>query len=72
MATAADDGPVSRTDIEQKLREIKGEVDSTAQTAKPFALAGAVVLVVAVLGGAYLLGRRKGKKRTTIVEVRRV
>ena len=31
------------------------------------AVAGAAVLVV-----VYLLGRRKGKKRTTIVEVRRV
>jgi hypothetical protein len=27
---------------------------------------------VAILAAVYLLGRRKGKKRTTVVEIRRV
>jgi hypothetical protein len=31
-----------------------------------------VLALTAVVAGAYLLGRRKGKKRSTIVEVRRV
>jgi hypothetical protein len=30
------------------------------------------VAAVALLATVYLLGRRKGKKRTTVVEVRRV
>ena len=64
--------PVSRTDIEAKLREIKGEVDTTATAAKPAAMAVAAVAVVALLGAAYLLGRRKGKKKSTVVEIRRV
>ena len=33
------DRPVSRADIEAKLREIKGEVDETATSAKPIAVA---------------------------------
>jgi hypothetical protein len=65
-------GPISRDDIEAKLREIKGEVESTATTAKPYAIAAGAVLVVAVVGLAYVLGKRKGKKKTTVVEVRRV
>ena len=65
-------GPVSRADIEAKLREIKGEVDETASSAKPFALAAVVVAGVAVVAFAYVMGRRKGRKRTTVVEVRRV
>ena len=64
--------PVSRSDIEAKLREIKGEVDSTATTAKPYAIAGAAAVAVIVLGLVYTLGRRKGQKKTTLVEIRRV
>ena len=65
-------GPVSRDDIESKLREIKGEVDTTTETAKPYVLAGAAVVVVAAIGLAYLLGRRRGRKRSAVVEIRRV
>ena len=64
--------PISRSDIESKLREIRGEVDSTAGAAKPAAMAIAGVAVVLVIGAAYLLGRRKGKKKSTVVEIRRV
>ena len=31
-----------------------------------------LLAVVAVIGIAFLIGRRKGKKRTTVVEVRRL
>lgn len=63
---------ITRADIEAKLHELKGEVDSTGQAAKPYALGVAVVGVVALAGLAYLLGRRKGRKKTTVVEIRRV
>jgi hypothetical protein len=64
--------PVTRDDIEAKLREIKGEVDETADQAKPVALAVGVVAVVAVVAVAFLWGKRKGRKRSTVVEIRRV
>ena len=64
--------PISRSDIEGKLREIRGEVDSTASAAKVPVMAIAGVAVVLVVGAAYLLGRRKGKKKSTVVEIRRV
>lgn len=63
---------VTRDDLEQKLREIKGEVDTTATAAKPVGLAVGVAVALAVVGVVYLLGRRSSKKKTTIVEVRRV
>lgn len=66
------DGPVTRTTIEAKLREIRGEVDSTAESARPYAIVAGVVVAVAVVAMAYLLGRRKGKRKTTLVEIRRV
>ncbi|MGQ0520309.1 MAG: hypothetical protein ACT4PX_04040 [Actinomycetota bacterium] len=71
MATEVDQ-PVTRHAIEAKLREIRGEVETTARSARPYAVVAGVVAAVAVVGVAYLLGRRKGKKRTTLVEVRRV
>ena len=63
---------VRRSDIEQKLQEIRGEVDTTATAAKPAAMMVAGVAAVLVLGAVYLLGRRKGKKKSTVVEIRRV
>ena len=65
-------GTVSRDDIEAKLRELRGEVDSVGERAKGGAVVVGAVAAVAILATVYLLGRRRGKKRTTIVEVRRV
>ena len=73
MTPASDPSqPVSRSDIESKLREIRGEVDTTATAAKPVAMAVAGVAAVLIIGAVYLLGRRKGKKKSTVVEIRRV
>lgn len=65
-------GPISRDDIEAKLRELRGEVDGVGERAKGGAVIVGAVAAVAVLATVYLLGRRRGKKRTTVVEVRRV
>jgi hypothetical protein len=63
---------VTKADIEAKLRDIRGDVDETATAAKPYLLIAGAVGAVVLFGAAYLLGRRKGKKKTTIVEIRRV
>jgi hypothetical protein len=74
MATAVAHraGPVTRADIESKLRELQGEVEEGKQTAMSYALAVGAVIVVGITLSAFLFGRRRGKKRTTIVEVRRI
>ncbi len=64
--------PISRNDLENKMRELQGEVDETRQTAASSILTVGAVVFVAVVAVAFLLGRRKGKKRTTVVEVRRI
>jgi hypothetical protein len=71
-ATFRPNGPVSRADIEAKLREIRGEVDATTDEAKSYALTAGVFVAVLIVLMAYLLGRRGGQKRTTVVEIRRV
>jgi hypothetical protein len=64
--------PVTKADIEAKLRDIKGDVDETAEHAKPIVEAAAIGGVILLILLAYFLGRRKGKKKTTVVEIRRV
>ena len=66
------DRPVSRSDIEAKLREIQGEASSTGESVRSLVLIGGAVAAVAVVGVAFWLGKRRGKRKTTIVEVRRV
>lgn len=63
---------VSRADIEAKLREIRGEVETTGNNVKQYAIAAGAVVAVAVVALAFTLGKRKGKRKTTVVEVRRV
>lgn len=63
---------ITRDDIEEKFRDLQGGVDEAADQAVSYALAAGVAIVVGVVAVAYLLGRRKGRKKTTIVEVRRL
>ena len=70
--TATTTRRISRDDLEAKLRELKGEVDDTTEKAKPMGLAAAAVAAVLVVGVVYLLGKRRGTKLSTVVEIRRV
>jgi hypothetical protein len=66
------DRKITRDDIEAKLQELRGEVDQRAEAAKVPAIAVAIGVAVVTIAAAYLLGRRKGKKRQTILEIRRI
>jgi hypothetical protein len=63
---------IGRDDIEAKFREIQGEVEATEQEARGYAGIAIAVTVVAVVAVAFVLGRRKGRRGRTIVEVRRL
>jgi hypothetical protein len=71
-AVATPDKPVTRADIEAKLRQLRGEVDQAGQQAKQVGLYVGVAAAVVVVGVVFWLGKRKGKKETTVVEIRRV
>jgi hypothetical protein len=64
--------PITRADIEAKLGELKEGVDTEVANVRGLAIGvGVTVLVVLVLA-TFFLGRRRGKKLATIVEIRRV
>ena len=69
---AAPSARIRREDIEAKLEQIRHQVDHTTEAAKPAGMAVAAGVAVAVVAIVYLLGRRRGRKGRTVVEVRRV
>jgi hypothetical protein len=72
MSTPARSRPISRGDIEAKLGQIRDATEVRTDQARNTGLTAAVALLVVVALAAFLLGRRRGRKRRTIVEVRRV
>jgi hypothetical protein len=72
MADSQSQSRISREDIESKLRalqgDVQGKVDDRRSTLVAIAGGVGVILVVAF----YLRGRRSGKRRSTVVEIRRV
>jgi len=64
--------PITRGHLEDKLRELQGGVEETKESAQSTLLAVGAIVAVGVIAIAFLAGRRKGKKRTTVVEVRRI
>ena len=63
---------ITRDSLETALRDLQGDVDGGTKpllTKIAYAAGGAAAVLVCL---AYLLGRRGGRKRATIVEVRRI
>lgn len=70
--SASDRTVITRDDLESKFRALQGDIQGRVDERKQSVLAtgagiGAVLLVI-----FFLLGRRSGKKKTTLVEIRRV
>jgi uncharacterized protein YoxC len=72
MAETSNTTKITRADLEGKFREIQddvqGKVDTKQDTMKAVVIGAGVVLLLVF----YVLGRRSGKKKTTLVEIRRV
>ncbi len=72
MARARADERVTPADIRTKIHEIEGSMQETAQEAAPVGIAVGVGLLFLTILIAYLLGRRGGRRRNTVVEIRRI
>lgn len=64
-------GRITRHDIETKLRQIRGDVDSATESAKGAGSLAAGVAVVVIVAVAYLIGKKRGRRKSTTVEIRR-
>jgi len=63
---------ISRDDLERKLRAFQGEIKGAVDNQRSNLLAAAGVFGLILVIVFFLLGRRSGKKKSTIVEIRRV
>ena len=72
VASARPSGPITRDDLEAKLREVYSGVGDEVASTKNTVVTVAAVLGVILLVITFLLGVRGSKKKTTIVEIRRV
>ena len=63
---------ITPADLEGKLRAFQGDIQSKVDGQKTNLLMVGGVVVGVMLVIFFLLGKRSGKKRTTLVEIRRV
>jgi hypothetical protein len=63
---------ITRGDLESKFRAFQGEVQSKVDDKKQTLMAAGAGVGMLLMLVFFLLGRRSGKKKTTLVEIRRV
>lgn len=64
-------GPITRDDLVGGFQQLQETGDETAESVKSFALAAVAVVGVVVIGLVFLAGRKRGKRKSTVVEIRR-
>lgn len=65
-------GPITRDHIEAKFRDVQREVEGVEEDARGYVGLAVAAVAVGVVLVAFALGRRRGRKRRTVVEIRRV
>ena len=69
---AADSERITRDTLEDALKHLQGDIDRDAPSVLVKAAWVAAAVAVALILLSYLLGRRTGRKHSTIVEIRRL
>ena len=74
MAKAAPaPGPrITRDDLEQRFSALQGELKGKVASRKQTLITGASVAAAIFVLIVFLLGKRSGRRKTTLVEIRRV
>jgi len=70
----AEDEPrrVTLSDVEDKLRRLGGSTESLVTGAGPPTVGIFVAAGVAAVAAVYLLGKRRGRRRASVLEIRRI
>ena len=72
METKTNGKRITRGDLEAAFSRVIGEGEATARSAAPPALAVAGLVLLGVVAVAYLAGRRRGRRRSAVLEIRRL
>ena len=72
VSTGKPGGKVTRSDIENKFRQLQGDLTSAAEGARNKAVVAGGLLALILLLVVFIAGRRAGQKKSTIVEIRRL
>lgn len=70
-STMTEPARITPADIEAKFREVQGQIDVVTEDSKKRAVLAGSVVGVLLLFIVYLLGRRAGKRKSTVMEIRR-
>jgi hypothetical protein len=63
---------ITRDQIEAKFRELTGDVADQAESTRSQLVTVGLAVGVAVVAVVFLIGRRSGRRRSAVVEVRRI
>ena len=63
---------ITRRDLESKFRAFQGDIQGKVDDKKQTLVAAGAGIGMFLMLVFFLLGRRSGKKKTTLVEIRRV
>lgn len=63
---------ITPADLESKFRDIQGQVDTVAGDSKKQAVIGGSLVAILLLVIIYAMGRKAGKKKSTVLEIRRL
>ncbi len=64
--------PITKDDLQAKFSELQGSAGEQVDQAQSAVALAAVATVGALIVAAFVLGRRRGRKKQTVVEIRRV
>ena len=71
-AVSTEQAPISKDDIEAKFRTIKTEVDQVTTDKKNQIIPAVGLAAILIMLIAYMLGQSKGKKKSAVVQIRRI
>ncbi|MHB8218753.1 MAG: hypothetical protein ACYDHU_00295 [Acidimicrobiales bacterium] len=72
MSVGTNGKRITRDDLEAAFSRVLGDGESNARAAAPAAVVVAGAAVLGAVALAYMFGRRRGRRRSTILELRRI
>jgi hypothetical protein len=64
--------PITRDQIEAKFRELTGDVSQEVEDTRSQVLTVGLAVGVVLVAVVFLIGRRNGRRKSAVVEVRRI